>query len=221
MSRRQIILGSFVSLILGAAGGYAAGYFMSKHKYLSMADKEIESVKAMLKRHYGVKKLPANEEPEKKVEVKEEASEDPIKTEYNNYTKQYKLGSTEIAAPNRSIPTPAPKEPKKAPKSKLNFHVLSPEQFDESTNDAVSLIYYSNKVLADTDGNVIHNVNEVIGPEALSAFGRYGDPNCVYVRDESKQIDYEILFDQKPYSQVNLPDEEEYEEPEENDEDLD
>ena len=56
--------------------------------------------------------------------------------------------------------------------------------------------------MADDNGNIIHNVNEVVGPEALSTFGRYLD-DTVYVKDDTKKIDYEIIWDARKYASVN------------------
>ena len=41
----KTLIGSFVGLLLGAAAGGFAGYFYGKNKYLTIAEKEIDSVK--------------------------------------------------------------------------------------------------------------------------------------------------------------------------------
>lgn len=67
--------------------------------------------------------------------------------------------------------------------------------------DKVSLTYYQDDdVLIDEDEEIISNVYDIIGNEALTSFGKYGpDPDIVYVRNERLGIDYEIARLYKSY----------------------
>lgn len=184
------------SLVLGFASGMAVGYYVSKNRFQELADKEIESVRKVYEKHF---KKDAQEESAPKSNRPKPA---PLKDQeaYKNYAEQYKGSDKEVIAPipKKSIQSP----PKVVKKTNTTPYVISPEQYNESEYEADTLIYYSDKVLSDSDGNIIHNVNEVIGPEALSTFGRYLD-DTVYVRDDNKKIDYEIIWESRTYKAVN------------------
>ena len=191
-----------IGLLLGAVGGFFGGYYLSKNKYLSMADKEIESVRKVYEKHFSNKEENTSKPQEKK------SLENPVnssidKKNYKNYAGLYngdKDNESDIISviPEKSIGSP--KAPKK-PKLNKTPYVISPEEYRDSDYEAETLIYYSDKILADSDNNIIHNPNELIGPEALSTFGRYMD-DTVYVRDDSKQLDYEIIWDSRKFSTV-------------------
>lgn len=196
MNVRRFIISSLL-VIISASFGVAGGYYLGKRKYLSMADKEIESVKKMYEKHYSNEKpvVQALKEEPKEVAKNDNANEDETLVKYKNYAGLYG-DNKEIASPIRSIKTPEQKNNKKVKKN--NFHVISPEEYRDFEGEIITLIYYSDKVLADNDGNVIHNINEVIGPEALSTFGRYED-DCVYVKDDEQNVVYEIIWENKSY----------------------
>lgn len=197
MSGRNVLLCG-VGFLLGGAIGFVSGYFLSKNKYLEIADKEIASVKKVYENHFNKHSEVSSSDPVKKIES--EQTVNPDKEQYENYAGMYGGGKT-VDKPVSTIPTP-----KKTKPQKHTPHVISPEEYRDSEYPVETLIYYFDKVLADSDGNVIHNVNEVIGPEALSTFGRYED-DAVYVRDDDKRIDYEIIWSNKKFNQNNGQDE--------------
>lgn len=199
----KTLIGSFVGFLMGTAAGTIAGYFYSKNKYLTMAETEIESVKKVYEKHFSENTLNKDVQiiPEKP-NVKNKISAPSLNSEkdnYKNYARMYsgdpenpKIGSVQT-----TIKTEKPhKAPIKTP------YIITPDEYQLSDYEAETLIWYSDKILADSDGNIIHNINEVVGPEALSTFGRYLD-DTVYVRDDSKKIDYEIIWDSRKYSSVN------------------
>ena len=194
---------TFVTFFIGLAIGAAGGYFYSKNKYLAIADKEIDSVKKIYEKHFDKKEDKANEHDD---------SIDAIKTLkeheiYTKYAKQYGQSSSQDS--KRSLPdeikssikTTQKITPETKHSNSSRFRVISPLEFNNSEFDSRTLVYYSDKVLTDTDGNVIHNVDEVIGPEALNTFGRYFD-DVVYVEDSENKIDYEILWESKKFAKV-------------------
>lgn len=203
MSRTAV--GTVIGLILGGAAGFAAGYFFSKNKFEAKADKEIESVRKMYEKHFldSLNNPPVQEQQDNSLPKKSitPPSKGDDEDGYNHYAGMYKGESLppEGIEPQTTIDTGA-KKPKKVNK-KTTPYVITPDQFNDSEFRSEALIWYADKVLADTDGNVIHNINEVIGPEALSTFGRYMD-DTVYVRDDEKQIDYEIIWDARKFSSL-------------------
>ena len=77
------------------------------------------------------------------------------------------------------------------------FDALEPDYI----HDKVSLTYYQiDEVLVDSDDEMITNVYDLIGNEALACFGKYSpDPDIVHVRNQQLGIDYEIARVYKSY----------------------
>ena len=78
-------------------------------------------------------------------------------------------------------------------------YVISPEEFGEMYDyEKISLTYFADGVLADDADEAIEDVDEIVGSDALNHFGEYED-DSVYVRDDRKMVDYEILLDTRNY----------------------
>ena len=80
--------------------------------------------------------------------------------------------------------------------------VISPEEFADGTlgHDIHSITYYADGVLAD-DWNVILDIDETIGDEAIEHFGDYVE-DVVHVRNERLHADYEVVRDCRKYADV-------------------
>jgi hypothetical protein len=81
-------------------------------------------------------------------------------------------------------------------------YVITPDEFGEMYDyEMVSLVYYEDQVLADDFGNLIDDVEEMIGFESLTHFGEYED-DSVFVRNDAKMCDFEILKDIRTYEEA-------------------
>ena len=83
-------------------------------------------------------------------------------------------------------------------------YVISPDEFGANEKyECLTLTYYADGVLTDDADDIIYNVEAVIGTEALNSFGVYeNDDDSVYVRNEARKCDYEILRDPREYSDI-------------------
>lgn len=177
----------------GAVVGSVATWFLTKEYYKRIADEEIESMEEYYSRRNAV-----DEEEDEAINVEED--EDGVRftltgvkpniVEYvnrvNNYT-SYSSASKLEDMQMEDVERP---------------YVISPEEFGELDGYAtLSLTYYADDVLTDEDGDVIDNVDAVIGRDTLKTFGKYED-DSVFVRDDSKKLDYEILADSRKFSEV-------------------
>ena len=82
-------------------------------------------------------------------------------------------------------------------------YVITPEEFDILDDyTVVSLTYYDDGILTDEFDDVIEDVEETVGYDAFKHFGEYED-DCVYVRNDKRKCDYEILYDTRKYSEVD------------------
>lgn len=81
-------------------------------------------------------------------------------------------------------------------------YVITPEEFGELDDyETISLIYYADHVLADDNDEIVEDIENVVGFDSLNSFGEYED-DSVFVRNDRLKCDYEILLDQRRYSDV-------------------
>lgn len=80
-------------------------------------------------------------------------------------------------------------------------YVIPPEEFDENDYQTESLTYWADKVLTDDYGNIIEDVESLVGEDSLTHFGEYED-DSVFVRNDLLQVDFEILIDTRNYHDV-------------------
>lgn len=185
---------------LGAAvGAEASGYFF-KTKYEQLAQEEIDSVKEVFS-----KKNRSNEEQEE-VEAEESDEEDPKKKasiarekpdimeyasklvdcEYTNYS-NIEMPLNDVKSNDDVVERP---------------YVITPKEFSDNYDyETITLTYYSDKVLTDDLDEPIEDIENVVGVESLTHFGEYED-DSVYVRNDRLRVDYEILLDERKYTDV-------------------
>ena len=63
------------------------------------------------------------------------------------------------------------------------------------------MLYYADQILAGEDDEKVEDVDNVVGLESLTHFGEFED-DSVFVRNDRLKCDYEILLDQRTYSDV-------------------
>ena len=76
----------------------------------------------------------------------------------------------------------------------------------------VSLFYFEDGTLADEYGEVVDDVEEIVG-DGLEHFGEY-EEDSVFMRNDAKRCDYEILRDLRTFAEFKrtLPPEHDNEE---------
>lgn len=81
-------------------------------------------------------------------------------------------------------------------------YVIPPEEFGSHADyEQISLTYYADQVLTDENDELVEDVNDIVGIESLTHFGEYED-DSVFVRNDYLRCDYEILMDQRTYSEI-------------------
>lgn len=190
---------NLLCFVAGAAIGSVVTWKLIEKKYKDLADEEIESVIETFKnRKPRITKDEVKETVEKvinkwrdpketvedivtaerySIENEEEIDED----DESNYTIDVDPG-VEVIAP----------------------YVITPEQFGEYNEYGTkTLTYYADNVLTDEVDNPITSDEMItmIGPDALDHFGEYED-DSVYIRDETNEMDYEILKSEKMFSEI-------------------
>lgn len=163
-----------LAFVAGSTIGVGITWQFFKQKYKAYAQEEIDSVKEMYSKKH--KSEPTEPETPKSIDFTDEEE-----MEYVSLVKEYKPDA------NDKIKKP---------------YVISPDEFGEDIDrEQISLTFYNDGVLTDENDEVIKNVDELIGVDSLNHFGEYED-DSVFVRDDRLNCEYEILLDQRNYSDV-------------------
>lgn len=81
-------------------------------------------------------------------------------------------------------------------------YVIQPSDFGEFDDyEKISLTYTADGVLLDDMNEIVDDIDETVGEDSLEHFGEYED-DSVYVRNDAKKCDYEILLDQRNYQEI-------------------
>jgi hypothetical protein len=185
------------SVFLGFTIGSAIGFLVSRQyfseKYRKIADEEIESVKEVFKKkgdHIPIGCSHKNKPP----------AESPAKSKkgdilkHTNYAEFLGYDTQTTLLTGDEEPVVVEKEP----------YVIPPEAYGEAEGyDQISLTYYSDGTLADDADSIMgkEEIAKTVGAEFINHFGEYED-DSVFVRNDVLKCDYEILLDQRSYSEV-------------------
>lgn len=169
-----------IIFVLGAAAGAAVTWKVLKTKYEQIVQEEIDSFKEMMSKKHGVI---VNEDDES------EREEELIK-EYEMMTGEYsantdKKGGSEPVLKDRDYIT-----------------IIAPDEFAEDDDyDTESLIYYADEQLADDRGNLIEEIDDLVGDDFANYFGEFED-NAVYFRNDKYKTYYEVVRDYRRYGDI-------------------
>lgn len=184
---------NFMLFIFGAAVGSAATWMYTKKKYELIAQEEIDSVKEVFSKRENsntVKEAEFNKQ-EEKPDLKEYAA----KIRENNYTNYSDTdGKLETKRETR----------KRDECNKKGYfaYVITPEEFGEFDDyEKISLSYFDDQILADENLDIVDDIEETVGIDSLTHFGEYED-DSVFVRNDERKCDYEILLDHRDYEDV-------------------
>lgn len=184
---------AFLAFVVGAGMGSVCTWKLLKRKYELIAQEEIDSVKAAYATRENGKGFVEGFCDGLKV-AEDRTQKDESNVDFKNYASIIqKEGYTDYS---RSV------EEKKGEAFVEKPYVISPEEFGEFEEyEKISLTYYADKVLADENDEEVDDVDEIVGEESLNHFGEYED-DSVFVRNDRLKCDYEILLDQRNYSDV-------------------
>ena len=178
---------------LGAAAGAVVSWKFLETKYAKIADEAIASV---TERFTVPKEIKPQEDKPVKMEMKKIVSE-PSAAEAQKMV--YERIASGYASEHR-VETDEKEEEEDMSKP----YVIPPEEFDENDYKTESLTYWADGILTDDDHNVIKDVERMVGKESLNHFGEYED-DSVFVRNDKRKTDYEILKDTRKFRDLKKP----------------
>lgn len=182
-SKVAFIIGSVVGVGIGVAGTYS--YFKDKYEKLAEEDFNSRRVFDEDKKDEPVEPVVEKTADSRTVDKPSIAEYATIlqKEGYVNYSDmQDKKQKQEIA-----VDRP---------------YVIQPSDFGEFDDyEKISLTYTADGVLLDDMNEIVDDIEETVGEDSLEHFGEYED-DSVYVRNDAKKCDYEILLDQRNYQEI-------------------
>lgn len=188
---------------LGAAVGSAVTWKVLKTKYDQLVQEEIDSVKEAFADIYSSssEEETSEDEPSDKAEGQinwdeledlDEEDDDDTDEDLNDYQSVVKNYYTNKKGGPEEMTINKPKKP----------YVIAPYDFGELDDySTFELTYYADGVLEDEDYNIVNDVDDLLGPKALTTFGEYED-DAVFVRNEELQADFQILKDYRTYAEA-------------------
>lgn len=178
-------LSKILAFTAGAVIGGVVTWKLVEKRYQTIVQEEIDSMDEYYRDKYGV---------EEDENVEDEVERDPEQTQIDirEYTKRVMdAGYTNYSNTDR------PKDEEVDDVEKP--YVIPPEEFSELDGyETATLYYHADGVLTDDQGDPIEDVDDIIGSDSLNHFGQYED-DSVYVRNDARRMDYEILYDSTPY----------------------
>ena len=183
----------FALFVIGAGIGSVATWLLIKKKYEQLTQEEIDSVKEVF-----LNRKPVIDNSESIDVVPEKQKKPKDKPDITEYTK--KLKEEGYIYYSNVVP-----ENKKQEESENmdKPYILYPEEFGEYEDyETISLTYYEDQILADDDDELVDDdIEDIVGFNSLTHFGEYED-DSVFVRNDRLKCDYEILRDNRKYSDV-------------------
>ena len=83
-------------------------------------------------------------------------------------------------------------------------YVISSEEYDDGEYETETLTLYSDGILTDWYDEIIKDVEETVGLDAVNNFDKYAeDGDTVFVRNDYRFTDYEIQRDLRKYTDVH------------------
>lgn len=202
-----------VGFVLGAVSGATAGWIVAKKRYEEIAQEEIDSVKEVFSKKLADTNTALKEKYMDKFKDVEKNEKDENKEDHDSYKniasmyktengkkKDYSSYSNDKKEPEKESEPANEKEEVRGGKEAP--YVISPDEFGEFDDyEKISLMFYSDQILADDCDEIVEDVDRTIGFESLNHFGEYED-DAVYVRNDRLRCDYEILLDERTYIDI-------------------
>lgn len=193
-----------IALVAGAAIGSVITWKVLEKKYEGLIKEEIASVKKEL----GLLADDSADKPEESKQVKGQMGFEDLDDDDSEYfviedrsmlREQHKDVLKEQGYTNYSDVERERNEPQIFMEPRP--YVISPSEFGENEYDTVSYTLYADGTLADDLDDPVIDVEDVVGRESLNHFGEY-EEDSVFVRNDRLKLDFEILLDERKYSDI-------------------
>lgn len=205
-----------IGFVLGAAAGSLVTWKLVEKKYMDMADDEIRSVKEMYRSKIVNSEVLdeknddmfiAREAPEFTVSMELTDEGKQLVDKLNNLTATY---ASDDEKPDYTAYSQAKEKhnvfddamPEEPEVKHDEPYIIDPTEFGEfSEYEQRELTYYKDGVICENDTDMIDPYDIFGDLDVGDHFGEY-ENDRVFVRDDRRQVDYEILRDERTFMEV-------------------
>ena len=178
-----------LAFMTGLTIGAGLTYKLIKEKYENIADAEIKAMKEYYSNKYSCSHDEVKNEITEAETVK--VKEKPKVTDYVSLINKEGYSENDGDVDQD--------ENEDEDEDKVGPYVITPEEFCENEDYEVDcLTHYADGYLVDDNGDVIEDVEELLG-DAISEMGKYED-DAIHVCDDDRKCYYEILEDMQKFS---------------------
>lgn len=205
-----------IGFVLGAAAGSLVTWKLIEKKYMDMADDEIRSVKEMYRSK--IVNYEVLDETNEDMFVAQKGPEFTVSMELTDEGKQLidklnNLTTTYVSDDEKPDYTAYSQAKEKhnvfddamptEPEVKHDEpYIIDPTEFGEfSEYEQIELTYYKDGVICENDTDMIDPYDILGDIDVADHFGEY-ENDRVFVRDDKRQVDYEILRDERTFMEV-------------------
>ena len=205
-----------IGFVLGAAAGSLVTWKLIEKKYMDMADDEIRSVKEMYRSK--IVNPEVLDEKNDDVFVARKGPEFTVSMELTDEGKQLVEKLNELTTSYVSDDDKPDYTAYSQAKEKHNVfddamptepevkhdepYIIDPTEFGEfSEYEQRELTYYKDGVICENDTDMIDPYDILGDIDVADHFGEY-ENDRVFVRDDKRQVDYEILRDERTFMEV-------------------
>ena len=205
-----------IGFVLGAAAGSLVTWKLIDKKYMDMADDEIRSVKEMYRSKIVNSEVldeknddmfVARKGPEFTVSMELTDEGKKLVNKLNNLTATYVSDDekpdytaySQAKEKHNVFDDAMPTEPEVKHDEP---YIIDPTEFGEfSEYEQIELTYYKDGVICENDTDMIDPYDILGDIDVADHFGEY-ENDRVFVRDDKRQVDYEILRDERTFMEV-------------------
>ena len=179
----------FLAFCFGIVTGSVATWYFVKKKYEQIAQEEIDSVKKVFAAKMVALSTAQEDHVHPPISDEQLSAIRSKKPDLNTYTKTIAgsgYGSDLVSSTSNNKGS--------------GVYVIAPNEFGDFPDyNQVSLKYFSDGIIVDEDGEVLDDAN-ITEEDFVDHFGEYED-DSVYIRDDMRCCDYEILKDGRTYEE--------------------
>lgn len=203
-------IGMVISFIAGAVVGGFTAYKVAEKKYRDIANEEIESVIERFTNRQPLETTEVAVEEEPEVEVPVEKPKTSSRTKMSEYKSTVeRVGYDKISTENIKPTTKGSRARKKQVveepvQEDSDIYTITPDEFNTLDDYADTTYYYSSDgFVIDADCRILDeaDIRNTIGHNPAGHFGEYDD-QTVYIRNDRKRIDYEIILSMKTAQEI-------------------
>ena len=213
MNKNALI--NIATFAIGAAVGSVATWKLLKTKYENIAQEEIDSVKEAFAEEVKTNKEPIEDEV-KVAKAQTKAYNEIIKNVGYSVSSGYSEGikdlNNEVSEKIKTIVAECDEIVNLGKEAMVNTggketmvkdgpYIIPPSDFGEDDEyEVITLVCYADGVITESDnGEIVDDVEGAIGDcDVRAHFGEYED-DSVFIRNEERKVDYEILRDTDNY----------------------